>query len=234
MKTLAVLLSTFTLIIGIAGGTTGCGLDPSQLNKQLPDVGDSSGADGVVIKGRTVYQLSTGSQPLALSRLLISSAIAASALEPISTVLAASTSFAINTSLFTVPSSPVPFEVNDFGFLQIADLKDNKLDACGGKKCGTAMIRIYTTGTAGSGLWNASGEYGAPITAGQAGNAAGSTVGLNASGAAVVHQITIPKNKHVLKLSDFTNPKYGVQVDFTNAGAGTYTTTLVVEYALAP
>ena len=131
-----------------------------------------------------------------------------------------------------VPTAPSPFAVNNFGTLQLANLQDNQLKVCGtnGKtKCGTAMIRIYTTGTSGAGLWNADDQYGAPITAGKSTLA---PVGLNASGAAIVQQISIPANKHVLTLQDFASPKYAMEVDFTQAGTGTYSSTLVIEYAL--
>ena len=47
-------------------------------------------------------------------------------------------------------------------------------------------------------------------------------------------KVNIANNKNTLQLADFPNPKYGVKVDFTDAGAGSYSSTLVVEYLLAP
>ena len=90
--------------------------------------------------------------------------------------------------------------------------------------------RTYTTGVAGAGIWNAADGYGAPLTTGSP----ASTIGLGTTGAVNVQSYTIPSNKNVLNLSDFTgSPKYTFAADFTNAGAGTYSTTLVIEYGLS-
>jgi hypothetical protein len=121
-----------------------------------------------------------------------------------------------------------------FGSIKITDLLDNDLKVCGSngkQKCGTALIRVYTTGVGGAGLYNTLDGYGAPILAGQTQL---SPVGLNVSGAAVMQTIAIPNNKNVLRYSDFVNPIYTVNIDFSNAGTGSYSTTLIVEYALAP
>jgi hypothetical protein len=113
---------------------------------------------------------------------------------------------------------------------------DNNLNVCGTNghtHCGTALIRMYTTGQPGAGLYNTTDQFGAPITAGPVTTLL--PVGLGTSGAAVLQSISIPSHKHVVRLSDFSPaPNYAVQADFTDAGAGTYSTTLVVEYALAP
>jgi hypothetical protein len=58
------------------------------------------------------------------------------------------------------------------------------------------------------------------------------TVGLGAANAAVVQKISIAANKHVLHLSDFPSSQYQMRTDFTEAGAGSYSTTLVIEYGL--
>jgi hypothetical protein len=211
---------------------SGCGV--SATDGQLTPVGTPD-ADGAVIKARSTFEVSTGGTTTArLFGFVIRSAFAASGTAPASTTLAASTSFSLNSSLFSVPSNPTPFAVNDLGYLQVGTLEDNDLRVCGtnGKtKCAKAFIRMYTTGAAGSGMWNTADGYGAPITAGQ--GSAFAPVGLNAAGAATVQQITLANNKNTLKLADFADPKYGIQVDFTDAGAGTYATTLVVEYGLS-
>ncbi len=124
----------------------------------------------------------------------------------------------------------------DFGNLSISTLKDNDLNQCGergNQHCGTAFFRIYTTGVAGAGFYNSADAYGVPMTAGLAGNLM--NIGLNAVDAAMVQSISIPSNKHVVHLFDFNPaPVFTFKGDFTNAGAGTYSTTITVEFALAP
>ncbi len=126
----------------------------------------------------------------------------------------------------------------DFGFLAIGSLTDNNLHVCGPNghsPCGTAVIRTYTTGTSGPGIWNGVDNYGAPITAALAGTPPIGNVGLDVAGAVVLQSVAIPPSKHILTLSDFApTPRYNYKADFTNAGAGTYSTTIVVEYVLAP
>ena len=212
----------------------GCGSPEGTGSSNFAPVGKPN-ADGVVVKARSMFPVSMGdSSPLSLMNLFISSALAASGNQTVTTTEAASTTFALDNSLFSVPSAPTPFAVNNFGYLQVTDLKDNNMDVCGTggtTHCGTALIRMYTTGTTAAGLWNTVDQFGAPITAGQTTLA---PIGLSVAGAAILQSIVIASNKHVGKLADFANPKYEVNVDFTNAGAGTYATTIVVEYALAP
>lgn len=118
-----------------------------------------------------------------------------------------------------------------FGKLAIAQLNDDNLRSCNGKQCTRAFIRMYTTGTPGAGAWNAAGGYGMPIFANRTGESM-KTVGLNATGAAVVQTYAIPTTKKSLSLADFPSANYEMRADFTQAGAGTYSTTLVVEYGL--
>lgn len=227
-------------VLGCAAliGVTGCGKQSSVESTSSPVPTIGSNADGTVTRALSTITLSTGEQNQSrLLNFLISRAFAdANGNVNVSTQVGASISFNLNSSLFTVPASPTPFVINDFGFLQVGGLQDNNLNLCGPsghKHCGTALIRIYTTGTAGAGLWNAVDAYGAPISSAQAGVTPQLNVGLDQTGAAVVQQITVPPNKHTVLLSDFTNPKYDVSVDFRNAGAGSYATTLVLEYALS-
>ena len=227
------------VLVAVAAGFTGCGSQEQASGPAavLPPVG-TIGGDGAVVKARSLITVSTGgaSQSRLLS-LIISQALAASnGSVPVSTTVSPSVTFSLDTSLFSVPSSPTAFAIDDFGFLQVGALKDNNLDVCGtggNQHCGTALIRLYTTGTAGAGLWNAVDQYGAPITAGLSAGSM-STVGLNVAGAAIMQQVTMAANKHTIQLNDFTTPKYDVKVDFTNAGAGAYATTLVLEYAVSP
>ena len=97
------------------------------------------------------------------------------------------------------------------------------------------MIRTYTTGRTGAVVWNDVDQYGAPISTSLDGMPPMGIVGLNPEGAYILEQIEIPASKHVVRVSDFAPPpRFNYQADFTDAGAGTYSTTLVIEYILAP
>ncbi|MBI2712721.1 MAG: hypothetical protein HYX41_07710 [Bdellovibrio sp.] len=150
---------------------------------------------------------------------------------PITIGNGASTTLKLDSSEFVIPV--VCNSMVDFGFLGLSALADNNLNLCGPKgneHCGTAILRMYTTGTAGPGLWNEVDQFGAPLFVGNSTR----PVGLGAANAVVVQTLSIPKNKHTVKLSDFTPaPRFGVKSDFSDAGAGSYTTTLVLEYGLA-
>lgn len=152
---------------------------------------------------------------------------------PVSVVNAASSTMTVDTSKFVAPK--ITSTSLSFGTLAISALSDNDLMVCGAsknQKCGTAMIRMYTTGVAGAGLWNNVGKYGAPMTSQLT---TPLTVGLNVAGAAVMQSFTIAATKNVVSLADFSpKPTYTIKFDFSNAGAGSYATTVVIEYALAP
>lgn len=142
------------------------------------------------------------------------------------------TTMSLDDSLFTVPV--VDSDSEDFGYLAIGDLRDNDLNVCGAsgnQKCGKAVIRLYTIGMPGAGLWNQLDGYGIPLTAGLTGPV---VVGLGQANAVQMQMITIGPTKRVVRLADFpTPPKYNIKADFSDAGAGDFQTTLVVEYGLA-
>jgi len=139
-------------------------------------------------------------------------------------------SLSVDDSHLSVPE--VDEDMESFGWLQIDDLRDNDLSACGASghdKCDTAVIRMYTTG-AGAGFYNAAEGYGVPLLATLT---APLTLGLSAANAVTIQSIAIPASKRVIKLSDFTlTPKYNLDGDFSNAGAGSFSANLVIEYAL--
>jgi hypothetical protein len=140
----------------------------------------------------------------------------------------------MDSSQFSVP--PLTGDTLNLGILSISALKDNDLRVCGtnGKtKCTKAIVRMYTTGQAGAGLWNTLDGYGAPLKAGLSGNPM-QTTGLNAVAAVTLQEYTIPSTKNVLNLSDLSQAtSYAIEADFSNAGAGSYQTTIVLEYGLA-
>lgn len=214
------------ILVGFSIALSACG--------GLQDGTQSSGALGdenLVVKSRVLFSMDTGNGGTS-SGMHMRSAVPLNGSIPISVVNAASASMTINQSLFLIP--PISNQVLDFGYLQITALNDNDLKVCGSngkQKCNTAVIRMYTTGTAEAGFYNADEGYGVPISAGQS---TLSTVGLNSSAAVTLQTYTIPNNQHVVTISNFPNAKYNVQSDFRNAGSGNFSTTLVLEYALAP
>ena len=152
---------------------------------------------------------------------------------PVTIINPSAVTFALSDAAITSP--PISNAMLEFGKLGIGELFDNSLNVCGStgkKKCTKAYVQIYTIGKPGAGMWNVEGGYGMPIYANQVASPR-LVVGLGASSAAVVQTVAIAANKNVLRLSDFPiAPAYEVRTDFTQAGSGTYSTTVVVEYGL--
>lgn len=152
---------------------------------------------------------------------------------PVTITNPSAVTFVLSDKAITSPS--ISNTLLDFGKLGIGELFDNSLNVCGStgkKKCTKAYIQMYTIGKPGAGLWNVDGGYGMPIYANQT-SSPRLVVGLGAANAAVLQTVAIPANKNVLRLSDFpVVPAYELRTDFTQAGAGVYTTTVVVEYGL--
>jgi hypothetical protein len=155
---------------------------------------------------------------------------------PISLIISPSTEFDVNPENFFIPGEPYEGML-DFGFLNVDRLRDNYLRDCGspGAKCTKAGIRVYTKDTPGAGLWNGIEGYGLPILS------SGNLVGLGENNAAVVSLVNIGNTLHIIKLCHFTqtscvqsNAQFPVpiSIDFSDASAGTYSTTLVIEYFL--
>jgi hypothetical protein len=152
-----------------------------------------------------------------------------SATQGISATVAAAVTFTVDVSNFqnAVPTSGV----TSFGSLDVTALRDNALRVCGNgnQKCTSGTIRVYTSGTAGDGLWSDVEGYGLPIKTGA------SVIGLGAANAVTASTTTFGANVRVLKLADFTSSPalvIPVSVDFTDAAAASYSSTLVVEYVL--
>ncbi|MBS1963276.1 MAG: hypothetical protein JST04_13760 [Bdellovibrionales bacterium] len=195
--------------------------------QELPPIGTPS-ADGVVVKSRAIVSVTPTAGGSAAK-------FATSGSQAINVTNAASVSMTLSNQDWRVPT--ITNDVLDFGFLTVTDVKDNNLNVCGtngNQHCGKAILRIYTTGKPGAGIWNSTDGYGMPIAAGLSGSTLGS-VGLDAAGAYTLESVTLPNSKHTVKYSDFSpTPKFNVKSDFTEAGAGSYAATLVIEYALAP
>lgn len=182
--------------------------------------------DGLV-KGRALLTLDLAAGAF--------SPLATSGTIPVQIVNDASTTFTLDVSRFAIPRAANA--VLDFGSVAVGGLFDNDLRRCGtngNAKCTKAFLRMFTTGVAGAGLYNAAGGYGMPITAGLSG-ATAQTVGLEVANSVVLQTITIAANKNVLRLLDFAPvPAFLIKSDFSDAGAGSYSTTLVLEYGLLP
>lgn len=152
---------------------------------------------------------------------------------PVVVALAPNSTLAISTVGFVVPT--MSNSVLDFGNITVTAATTNQLKLCGtggNQKCTKALLRVYTTVAAGAGFWNADG-YGAPMTAGLSGSL--QAVGLGIANVVTMEQYTIPGNRNSVKTSDFSPaPVFLFSGDFTDAGTGSYTTTVNIDFALAP
>lgn len=132
-------------------------------------------------------------------------------------------------------------DVLSFGNFAITGLDDNTLKKCsvsgvdsgaGTNKCTQARIRVYTaTGNLGSStgvFCNAADTYCVPLDVNSI------VVGVGSANAAYVQTLTIASNKNRLRVADFTSAQanFPVSMDMSNAGSGTYSATLIVEYVL--
>jgi len=217
------LLSAFVIAI-VAIAFSGCGA-PYAENFLSDDPSSTPDDSRPITRAQAFLKVEFGNQ---------GAHFASSGIQPISVVNAPSVRMTLDTSQFVIPE--ISNSVMDFGFLAVTDLFDNQLRICGKSgnvQCGRALLRMYTIHQSGAGIFNSLDNFGAPIIAGN--SVLGFfSVGLDVLGAAELQSYTIPVRQHVMRLADFAPaPKYQIAADFTDAGAGTYTTTLVLEYALA-
>jgi hypothetical protein len=102
--------------------------------------------------------------------------------------------------------------VTNLGNIKITEIFDNNLKVCGpsgDKKCTTAIIRVYTTGTAKAGIYSSSLDYGAPFYGGVLNPLLGLLpIGLGSENAVIAQSITIANSKHVIVKSDFSALEY--------------------------
>lgn len=207
------------------GGGGGGPTDPT-------DEGENNNASGIV-RGRWMIDIEAGQDADGQPVLIASEAMFASkgtSSHPISATVAAAVTFTVDAANF---QSGAPADgLVSFGSLDVTALRDNALRVCGtggNQRCATGTVRMYTTGTAGAGLYSTAEGYGLPIKSGA------NTVGLGAANAATAATTTIANNMRVLKLNNFTTATklvIPVSVDFTDAAASSYASTLVVEYVV--
>ena len=225
-----------SLVLGFC--LVGCGANDNSTSSIPSNPGHVISESQIVVKSRATVDLSAGSATytsgVSNSRLVLRDPTPGGGILPIGVVNSPSSVFGVDTTNWLSPKATTG--TLDFGYMTVSTLSDNDLDRCGTSgtdHCGTALIRVYTTGEAGGGLYNSAGGYGAPLKAGPL-NSSLENVGLNSNNAAIVNIISLGADQHVLNLSDFQNLDFQFQSDFSNAGAGTYKTTIIIEYALAP
>jgi hypothetical protein len=147
-----------------------------------------------------------------------------------------------NANVFTIDASGIstPVENGDIlnvGNIDVSNMKVNNLNQCGGgsDKCTSAIVRVYTTDVTGSegiaGFVNTDDGYGIDVTASESGGLSG-TAGLDVAGAVTVDSYTIPASDRKLTSADFGGVSYDIDVDFSNAGVGSYEMNLVIEIAV--
>ena len=163
----------------------------------------------------------------------------------VSVTLPVSTSYALDLSSF-IASPTISNQVISFGNLGLANtFYDNNIKVCGSSQngqCTLASIRAYTapaTGVtnAGNGLWNANGGYGVPLSIKDSAGVAQEIL-LGQSASKLLESFQITSGKRVLTYSDWQAfggviPSFAVSADFTLAGAGVYSATLILEYVLS-
>jgi hypothetical protein len=213
-----------------------CGSQEAKIPAGPINVADQN---GLIVIGRTALKITLGENGgyaqlrQLMQQMLLPLAYANPESEQVTVVLAPNTQMSMSAADFILPN--MANQLLDFGSLRLTALTTNDLRRCPGNpasKCTKALIRVYTSGVAGAGFYNVADGYGVPLLA--SGALPEGEVGLGAANARVIQQINIPSNKHTILLSDFNQPVINVKGDFANAGAGTYTTTINVEFALAP
>lgn len=232
---LTIVMMTSAITLAVLA-LTGCGSTDIRtvLNNpiDLEPVGVPS-ADGGVVHGRAIYTVTNVQQTAMIKlfhQLIMPYSYAATGSTTVTYTNAASTNFTINVGSFT--AGGFTGEVLSLGSVSLATINDNNLKVCGvggNTKCTSAVIRVYTTGSI-AGFVNTDDAYGAPVFTGTLNP--NTALGLNAAGSVPVQTLSIPANKNKVRLSDFPSPTYAVTSDFSNAGAGSYSMTYVVEYVL--
>jgi hypothetical protein len=123
-----------------------------------------------------------------------------------------------------VSASEIDENTLSLGYLEVKKININKLDVCGlteDQKCTDAVIVAYTTGAV-AGFVNADEGYGVPL------KVDGGATGLTGS-ELQISSYTIPASDRKLTTDDMSDITFELEVDISNAGAGTYGADLVFE-----
>jgi len=218
------------LVTGVLG--TGCGNDSKHANRRSIDVAAMSpfNPEGdFIVRGRWEIPINAGNNEAIESPSSFAFFGSAKNSTPMTASVAAAVTFTVDDTNFQAPQ--IPENSASYGSLDVTSLRDNSMRQCGSDgmtRCTIGAIRVYTSDTAGAGLWNDLEQYGLPITSGT------DTIGLDATAAFVAATADIGQT-NVLMLRHFNvGPKLQIPivVDFSDAASGNYSTTIVVEYVV--
>lgn len=216
----------------------------------LPPVGKPSFVDEYIIISRAVIYIQNGQivshnryKPVNLLDLILPKALAYTAGTPsasinISYTNVAATSFNLTAaSILSVPTLSVDGLTLNLGNIDLNTLDDNKLKVCssvvgtqavsGTSKCNTAAIRVYAVSGDASGVFcNTAESYCIPMKVN------GNTFGIGVANAQIPLTYTIPASTNRLLKSQLGTTTFPLTVDMTNAGEGSFSSSVVVEYIL--
>ena len=126
----------------------------------------------------------------------------------------------------------------DLGDVAVTALSTNRTKICGGGnvQCTSAIIRAYSTEVVGftgvAGFVNKTDGYGVDVLIeDDASTSPDNIVGL-AGGNAITLQSYVITHEKKINLTHFPSASYAFEADFSNAGAGSYEMTIVIELAL--
>jgi hypothetical protein len=216
----------------------------------IPPVMVADPIDDSVVVSRAVITIQNGQvvafnryKPFKLIDLIMPKALAYTGSTPPSATVnitytnAVSSSFSLTSgSISTSPTLSIDGLTLDFGAVSLFNLDDNKLKVCGGTgtqagvgttKCNTAIVRVYASSGDANGVFcNSADAYCVPMKVN------GNVFGVGAANAQNVSTYTIPTTTNRLLKSQLGTTSWPLVVDMTNAGAGSYSATIIVEYVL--
>jgi hypothetical protein len=250
MKYQIAILSSLLVLSACSSGQNGSS------GGNLPPVSGSIGGK-TYMKAKAEFDVSSSSQGSAQFQLVKKSfAVAPNCLHgsctdytDITVTNSGSTQFQLVQSQAQISQNTSNQNLSNIVDLKIGTLFDNNLTSCGGQKCTSAAIRIYTndsTGVQGAGLYSPLIGKSVPLTV-SGGSAALSLAAIPYFNSANpddgsslqidLDPLAADKNVLSLAMADFADAAssgagYTLSADFTQAGAGTYQAHVVVEYDL--
>jgi hypothetical protein len=239
--------------------TSSCSSNKSDSNNSpnLPAVNPGSPSGQVYVRAKAEFDLSSAPDGSAQFNLVKKTYAAApnclhgqcTDYSDITVTNEGSTQFQLAQSQAQINQSTSNQNLSNIVDLKIATLFDNNLTSCGGQKCESAAIRIYTTdstGIQGAGLWSQAIGQSVPLTvSGGSSNSILATIPYfsaanpdNGRDLQVdLDPLAVDKNVLSLQMADFADASpsgagYILSADFTKAGAASYKAHVVVEYDL--
>jgi hypothetical protein len=230
-----VVVSLFAMFI-ISGCSNG---SQSQPSAGLPPV-VAPNQNYSVLKGKAEFNITSSPNGTASIELVKKSYAAGTCSQALGNCLdysditvtnSGNTIFEINKSQQSLTYNTSNGNLTSFLTLDVIKLTDNSLFVCGNNsKCDLGLIRMYTTGT--PGLYNSATAQSIPLLVSSPYSSTNMSVGTE-SNHTTVQQFAIAGSEVAVSLADLIpNSNYVLSSDFTQAGAGTYTAHVVVEYVL--